>query len=105
MINYISKKEGVEKLKEYFKTIDSEQHDYYIKTSDIDKYIYSYTFNFHNILKKYITEINKLLEYYFDSDLFLLNTEGWMSSTERLWWWTRTGSAPISPSAALSVLC
>ena len=50
-------------------------HDYYIKTSDIDKYIYSNTFNFNNILKKYITEINRLLEYYFDSDLFLLNKE------------------------------
>ena len=75
MINYVLKDDAVKKLNNYFKTIEKEEIGYYIKTENIEKYIFTNTFNFSNILKKYIIIVNELLETNFNNELFLLNDE------------------------------
>ena len=75
MINYVLKDDVVKKLNNYLKTIEKDEIGYYIKTENIEKYIYSNTFNFSNILKKYIIIVNELLENNFNNELFLLNDE------------------------------
>ena len=49
MINYIFKNVAIEKLNNYLKTIDKEEICYYIKTQNIEKYIFTNTFNFYNL--------------------------------------------------------
>ena len=79
MINYISKDVAITELELYLKTIEEDDIGYYVPTKNIEKYIFTGTFNFDNLLKKYITETNKLLEFYCDDELFTLKDD------EKIW--------------------
>jgi hypothetical protein len=72
MINYISQDNVIIEIKKYINTLKEEEIEYYMLSPDIEKYIFKNTFNFKNLLKKYIIKINQLLNCY-DSELFILD--------------------------------